>query len=222
MSQKPAAKETEKFWTPARAALTILVLSILAAFGAASCNTSEVANSTTQPTNVSGPTVRTNAQAGKSAPASTGPVAITDDLMNRQLTTLDGHSIKLADLSGKVVVMNIWATWCGPCRIETPELVRMHQEYKSKGVEFLGVTTMENDPDIEKIKQFVREQNVDYRTVYTEGSFVVPFMAGRNSIPQSFVISRDGRVLKHFVGFSPVQTPTLLREAIDQALVPQS
>ncbi|HMF55426.1 MAG TPA: TlpA disulfide reductase family protein [Pyrinomonadaceae bacterium] len=218
MDSKRHAQQTKKFWTPARAALTILALSLLAAFGAASCNSSEVANSSAPPTNVSGPTVRVNNQAGKSAPANSGPVPVPQDVMNRQLTTIDGQSLKLSDLSGKVVVMNLWATWCGPCRIETPELVRMHQEYKAKGVEFLGVTTMENDPDIENIRRFVREQNVDYRTVYTEGSFVVPLVEGRNVIPQSFVISRDGRVLKHFVGFNAVQTPALMREAIDQAL----
>lgn len=91
-----------------------------------------------------------------------------------------------------------------------------------KGVEFLGITTMENDPDIENIRKFVHDQNVDYRTVYTEGSFVIPLVEGRNVIPQSFVITRDGRMLKHFVGFNPSQTPALMREAIDQALNGQS
>jgi thiol-disulfide isomerase/thioredoxin len=218
MSQKPAVKETKKFWTPARAALTILALSILAAFGAASCNTSEVANSTTRPTNVSSPTVRTNAQAGKSAPAPTGPVAITNDLMNRQLTTLDGHSIKLADLSGKVVVMNIWATWCGPCRKEVPEYEEVRRAFANRNIEFIGLTTEDPRAASDRVKQFARDFHFGFRLGWADRETAHVLMNGRNVIPQTFVIAADGRVLSHWRGYSPGRSGERLRDALEHAL----
>jgi thiol-disulfide isomerase/thioredoxin len=138
--------------------------------------------------------------------------------MKKSLTTITGKPLKLSDYTGKVMVLNLWASWCGPCRIETPELVKLSDEYKSKGVEVIGVTTQENDPDLGAIKNFVQEQKVPYNVVYTENALVMPLLEGRNSIPQSFVISRDGHILKHFIGFSPAQTPAMLRAAIDAAL----
>jgi thiol-disulfide isomerase/thioredoxin len=137
------------------------------------------------------------------------------------LTTIDGQSLKLSDYKGKVIIINLWASWCGPCRIETPELVRMSQEYKARGVEFVGLTTRQNDPDLEPIKDFVREQQVTYKTVYDDGTFAGPLsqtVRARAVIPQSYVISRDGNILKHFEGFNAEQTPRLMRQAIEQAL----
>jgi hypothetical protein len=86
-------------------------------------------------------------------------------------------------------------------------------------VEFIGLTSPGNDPEPERVKAFVREQQVTYTIAYSEDEFFGSLMQGRNSIPQSYIITRDGHILKRFIGFSPVQTPPQLRETLEQALL---
>lgn len=140
--------------------------------------------------------------------------------MNTELTALDGSKFKLADYRGKILLVNLWATWCGPCRSEIPDLVKVSQEFKAKGVEIIGLTS--EDPDVfeETVKDFVREYMVTYKIGWAEQSFCLDLMQGqvRNNIPQSFVISRDGRVLKRFVGFNKYETPVKLRQALEEAV----
>ena len=215
---------SQGFWTPARVTLTLILLVIIAAFGAASCNPpAEVAKR-----DESVPKTNTNVTVtGSSAPAAnssapnnapSGPVPLPTSILNAGLKTLDGKSFKLADYAGKVLLINLWATWCGPCRIETPELIKLNKEFKPRGVEFMGLTSPGNDPDPEKVKAFVREQQVPYTMGFAEDEFVATLMQGRNVIPQTFIITRDGRILKRFVGFSAVQTLPQLRETLEQAL----
>ena len=134
--------------------------------------------------------------------------------------------MKLADFKNKVVVVNLWATWCGPCRLEMPDLVKLNNEYKSRGLVVLGVATTYNERDnLDGVKEFVKAQKVDYKVLWDDGTLAQPLVQsvnGRNSIPQSFVISRDGKITKHFTGFSPVSTPTLMRQAVEDALADKS
>lgn len=217
---KPSRPAAGKFWTPARLTLSFIALAVIAVAGASSCSNhpAEVSSSNSSAANAGGPATASS----RTAPNAPAPfIAVPVELRETPLQTIEGASFKLADLNGKVVVVNLWATWCGPCRIETPELVKVSEDYKSKGVEVVGLTTKPNDPDIEKVKDFVKEQNVPYKTIYEDGSLaysLVQLVHGRGAIPQSWVISRDGRILKHFIGFSPIETPPKLREAIDQAL----
>src|SRR4029077_16467908 len=86
------------------------------------------------------------AQASAPAPAVTA--ALTDlppEVALAPLKDAKGASFKLADFLGKVMVVNLWATWCGPCRMEIPELVKLHKEFHSRGVEVIGLST--EDPD---------------------------------------------------------------------------
>lgn len=223
-STQPDAR-TPRFWTPARVTLSSIVLALIAAFGVSSCNSSrpeagrtdESANKTN--TNVTGTTSSTAPKGNtNSAPAPNGPVPLSEYQLNADLEKLDGKKFKLADFAGKVVFINLWATWCGPCRIETPELVKLSQDYKARGVEFIGLTSPGNDPEPERVKAFVREQQVTYTIAYSEDQFFASLMQGKNSIPQSYIVTRDGRILKRFIGFNPVQTPPLLRETLDEAL----
>jgi thiol-disulfide isomerase/thioredoxin len=213
-----------RFWTPARVTLSLIVLALVAAFGASSCNSSsevtkreESANKTNTNVTVTSSSTTPRGNTG-SAPAANSPVPLTSYQLNAELETLDGKKIKLANYAGKVLLINLWATWCGPCRIEMPELAKISKEYKERGVEFIGLTSPGNDPEPERVKAFVREQQVPYTIAYSEDEFFASLMQGRNSIPQSYIITRDGQVLKRFIGFSPVQTPPQLREALEQAL----
>jgi len=136
--------------------------------------------------------------------------------------TIDGESLKLSDYADKVVVLNIWATWCGPCRLEMPELVKISNEYKARGLVVLGIATTYNEQnDPQRVKNFVKAQSVPYKIIWDDGTLAAPLVQavqGRSVIPQSFVISRDGRIVKYFSGFNVYQTPQLMREAIEESL----
>jgi cytochrome c biogenesis protein CcmG/thiol:disulfide interchange protein DsbE len=200
----------EKFWTSSRIIGTFVVLSLIAAFGFSSCTSSEGPKTRSSGTPASAPQ--------RVAPTPEAIAKLPDSLREAQLTAIDGTAFKLADYSGKVMVVNLWATWCGPCRQEMPELVKLYQEFKSQGLEIVGLTTENPTTAAAVVKDFVRQQGVKYRIGWASGEFAWTLMQGRNSIPQSLIIDRDGRVVKRFVGFSVTQTPPQLRQAIEDAL----
>lgn len=156
------------------------------------------------------------------APPVAAAVPLADSIRQTKVKTIDGGSLKLADFKNKVVVVNLWATWCGPCRMEMPDLVKLNNEYKSRGLVVIGVATTYNERDnLDGVKEFVKAQKVDYKVLWDDGTLAQPLVQsvnGRNNIPQSFVISRDGKITRHFTGFSPVSTPTLMRQAVEDAL----
>jgi thiol-disulfide isomerase/thioredoxin len=158
--------------------------------------------------------------ANASAPAA-APPEITDlplEVAVVPLKDAKGASFKLGDFFGKVIVVNFWATWCGPCRREIPELVKLNKEFRSRGVEMIGLTTENPDTSAEKVTKFIQDFQIDYRIGWAPGQVAVPLMQGREAIPQIFVISRDARIVKRFVGFSPANTSTQLKQALEDAL----
>jgi glutathione peroxidase-family protein len=151
-----------------------------------------------------------------------GPVELSQQIRDTSVKTLDGDSVKLSDYHNKVLVVNLWATWCGPCRQEMPELVRMSSEYKSRGLVVLGVATQYNEHRGQDfVKDFVRTNKINYKILWDDGTLAGPLVQsvnGRGVIPQSFVISREGKILKHFSGFNSLSTPALMRQAVEDAL----
>src|SRR3989440_4751 len=81
-----------------------------------------------------------------------------------ELKSLDGRAVKLSDFRGRVVVLNFWATWCAPCRVETPWLVDLYRQYKEQGLEVVGVSM--DDGNQEHVAEFVKEMGINY-TVLT-------------------------------------------------------
>lgn len=140
------------------------------------------------------------------------------EILDAELPALKGSPIKLSDYAGKVLIINLWATWCGPCRIEIPELVSLHKEFRSKGLEVVGLSTENAERSADLVREFVRQHNVNYRIGWAPPEVALTLMQGRDAIPQSFVIARDGRVVKRFIGFSATNTPRQLRQAVEDAL----
>jgi thiol-disulfide isomerase/thioredoxin len=167
------------------------------------------------------PPVNANAPASASAPAVTdAPPAWTDlppEVALAPLKDVNGASFKLADFFGKVTVVNFWATWCGPCRREIPELVKLHKEFQSRGVEMIGLTSEDPGASAEKVRKFIQDFQIDYRIGWATGQVSAPLMQGHTAIPQIFVISPDARILKRFVGFSPAYAPEL-KQVLEDAL----
>ena len=214
MELKKRSEIGKPLWTPARLAFTVLVLSLLAAFGVSSCSSSDEPRppSAAAPVNSAPPTAR-NVPA---APAliTTLPASVVD----AELRAAAGAPIKLSSYNGKVLVVNLWATWCGPCRLEIPELVKLHKEFRSQGLEVVGLSTENPDASEQGVKRFVQDYKIDYRIGWATPDVAITLMQGRDAIPQSFVISRSGRVVKRFIGFNQVSTPPQIRAAIEEAL----
>ena len=196
-------------------AATIMVLTLVAMFGASSCNSSDE-----RVTREPAPKAKT-APVNPAAPATAPPTAMATlpaTVLDAQLKAVNGAPIKLADYSGKVLVINLWATWCGPCRSEIPELVKLYREFRPQGLEIVGLSTENPEASAEGVRQFVSDFSMNYRVGWATSDVAIALMNNRNAIPQSFVISRDGRVLTRFVGFNASETPLKLRKAVEEAL----
>ena len=144
---------------------------------------------------------------------------IPDELFDRELKDIDGRSFQLSGFRGRVFVVNLWATWCGPCRSEIPELNKLREEFRGRGVEFVGLTTEDPETDAEKVRAFAAEFGMRYRLGFADRETAVALMSGRHAIPQTLVVGPDGRVVVHFRGYSP-RLPPLIRGAIEKALDP--
>ena len=203
MSERKNEVTKIRFWTPLRVACTVISLGLLAAFGVSSCNSND-------PPSASRSSVPTRPNASLAM--------LPRPILEAENRAASGDPIKLSNFSGKVMLVNLWATWCGPCRMEIPELVKLHKEFQSRGVEMIGLSTEDPVASAESVSDFVREYNVDYRIGWATREVAQTLMQGRTSIPQSFVIARDGRIVKRFIGFRPDQTPELIKQALEEAL----
>ncbi len=146
------------------------------------------------------------------------PAEMAPAVLQASFKTLDGRTKKLADYSGKVVIVDLWATWCGPCRQEIPHLVAMAKDYKSKGVEVIGLTNENPTADEQKVKDFSKEFKINYAVGWADPQMQIGLMNGRNGIPQTIIIGRDGKVKKHFVGFHAAISPPQMKAALEEAI----
>ena len=109
---------------------------------------------------------------------------------------ISGKPIAMADLKGKIVVLDFWATWCGPCVDEMPKMKELYAEYKDKGVEFIGIS-LDNPPDgLAKLKDFVAKNDIPWPQYYQGEGFRGAFSSewGINSIPCVFVVDAEGNL----------------------------
>lgn len=126
-------------------------------------------------------------------------------IMNAEIKNLDGGTFKMSDKKGKVVLLNLWATWCGPCVEEMPELVAMQEKYKDKDFEVVGLNVGEEDGSgepKEAIEQFAKKQNLNYTMAYGNRDLFSEFMKITQlpGIPQSILVNRDGKMTGVFTG----------------------
>lgn len=113
------------------------------------------------------------------------------------LKDADGKPVKLSDYKGKVVLLNFWATWCGPCKIEIPWFMEFEQQYKDKNFAVLGVSLDEDGWDA--VKPYIAEKKINYRVVV--GTEQVAQLYGDvDSLPTTFMIDREGRIAAEHVG----------------------
>ncbi len=148
------------------------------------------------------------APGGKDAPANasepgSGYPKLASTVAAAEIKGLDGNVFTLNDKVGKVMLVNLWATWCGPCRSEIPALVKMQEEHGAQGFEVLGLNT--DDEELQAINNFASELKINYPIAYADTSLQSNMLKISKfpGIPQSFLIDRDGRLRGVFRGANP-------------------
>jgi thiol-disulfide isomerase/thioredoxin len=122
-----------------------------------------------------------------------------------QPIAVDSISQSLEQMKGKVVVLDLWATWCGPCRMEIPSFIKLQEKYKAQGLEIVGVSL---DPitrggNAELVGKFMQENNINYTIwLVNNPTALMKFPTGQG-IPTTYVIDRNGRTVKQYVGVQP-------------------
>jgi len=113
------------------------------------------------------------------------------------LKDANGKTVTLSEYKGKVVLLNFWATWCGPCKIEIPWFMEFEQQYKDRGFAVLGVSMDQDGWDA--VKPYVEEKKINYRVALGNDS-VGDLYGGIESLPTTFILDRDGRVAATHLG----------------------
>jgi len=116
-----------------------------------------------------------------------------------------GDSVKLSDYRGEVVLINIWATWCAPCRDEMPSIQRLYEEYRGQGLRVLAVSIDEAGPDV--VRAFQREFGLTFDILH-DRSRAIERIYQTTGVPESFVLNHDGRIVKKLIGEHDWASPT--------------
>lgn len=144
--------------------------------------------------------------------------AIPDEIFNREFKDLDGRSFFLSNYRGQVFVLNIWASWCGPCRMQIPELNKLYEDYSKRGVAFIGLTTESPTKDAKTVRAFVEKSKMKYKNGWIRSESAMMLLTGKfPSIPQTYLVAADGRVVVHLVGFTQTLSQ-ILRDGLEKAL----
>ena len=151
-------------------------------------------------------------------PAAAVMTFLPDRVRDRRIRTLDDQTFRLADFQGKVLVINLWASWCGPCRKEIPEYEIVRKDYLSREVKFIGLTIEDPAASSSRVNKFVRETNFGFLLGWADEELADTLANGRREIPQTLVIAGDGTILSHWAGYARGQSGNRLRQAIENAL----
>src|SRR5438034_3812996 len=116
------------------------------------------------------------------------------------LANLDGKNVSLKDFADKVMVVDFWATWCGPCREEIPHLNKLYENYRGKGLVVAGISMDAEGPEV--VKQFAKELRMEYPVVMGDENVQQDF-GGIVGLPTTFIIDRKGNIVKKYTGYQP-------------------
>jgi cytochrome c biogenesis protein CcmG, thiol:disulfide interchange protein DsbE len=120
--------------------------------------------------------------------------------------TVNGKSERLSNLRGKVVLLNFWASWCGPCVDEAPALNQLQTKIAAKGGTILGVSV---DDDQAAYQDFLKTHSIDFPT-YRDASKNIPVTYGTMMYPETYIINRDGRIERKIIGEQDWTSPTMV------------
>lgn len=152
-----------------------------------------------EPTGSTSPNSAVNSANDKGA----GYPKIASAVATAEIKGLDGTTFTINDKQGKVLLLNLWATWCGPCRSEIPALVRMQEKHAAQGFEVIGLNT--DEEDVQLINNFAAELKVNYPIAYATTKLQSDMLKISKfpGIPQSFLLDKEGRLRGVFRGANP-------------------
>jgi len=117
---------------------------------------------------------------------------------NFTLKTAEGQTVELNKLQGKIVVINFWATWCGPCRAEIPGMLEVYGKYRDRGMEIVGVSL--DRGGWTDVSPFVKKMKISYPVVVGDGPLTEAY-GGIDAIPTTFIVDRKGNIINRHVGY---------------------
>ena len=133
-----------------------------------------------------------------------------------ELPSVAGETVSLADHAGKVIVLDFWAVWCGPCRESMPFFQMLSDKYGEEGLSVIGVHVDDRVPSAEKVGDYLADLGVSYTnvlsTVETDDAFMIYAM------PTTYILDRDGVIQKRHIGFDPGTAPAELEEQVREML----
>jgi thiol-disulfide isomerase/thioredoxin len=139
-------------------------------------------------------------------------VSDPDPAPDFQVKDLDGKDLSLGAYKGKVVLLNFWATWCGPCRAEIPALIDLQNKYKDR-LQIIGMAVDEEDDT--ELREVMKSESINYPVAMTTGPVRMAY-GGISALPTVFVINPEGRVVQKHVGlFNPILYETEVRALLD-------
>ena len=185
-----------------RALIVVLLL--------AACSREQHAASSSAPkksaTTATQETVAAKSEVGDPMPAYTVPL-------------LDGNTFDTKIERGSVVLLNVWATWCGPCRFEIPELQALHKKYSDRGFKVVGVSV--DDTGVAGVKQFIADNKVTY-PIAVDADGRVANLLSTTVLPTTVLIGRDGKILWRKVGAVMPNETASLESVVEKALAKKS
>lgn len=163
--------------------------------------------------------------ARRNGPSFAPRLALASPAPDFTLQSLDGKTMRLSDFRGKAVLLNFWATWCGPCKIEMPWFVELQKQYAAQGFQIVGVAM--DDASKEDISKFAKDMGVNYPILIGKES-VGDEYGGVPALPETFLIGRDGKIVDKILGLrGKAEIEDAIKKALDtraaasQASIPQ-
>jgi peroxiredoxin len=132
------------------------------------------------------------------------------------LPSVTGEKFRLSSLKGKIVVLDFWAVWCGPCTDSMPFFQKLQDDYRTQGIEVVGLHVNDRTPPTDEVKDFLDELGIRYRNVVSttevDDSYLVYAM------PTTYILDRNGVVQKRHVGFNPETAPERIERDVKELL----
>ena len=134
-------------------------------------------------------------------------VEVGDQVPDYQALDLQGREISFADHQGEVVLVNVWATWCGPCRVEMPSIQSSYRRFRDRGFSVLAISIDAGPGSSDKVTDFVEELGLEFPVLLDPEARITRVLQ-TVGVPETFVLDRDGRIAKRLIGASDWDSPS--------------